>query len=71
MQRIPETGDKWRREILEKPWAQWHYLILFSNVKDVIKTVLPFALFNASSFSLLVERSEISNFIIDFQPFSS
>ena len=40
MQRILETCDKSRREISEKPWAQWHYPIQFSTVKDVIKTVI-------------------------------
>ena len=40
IQRIHKTCNKWRREISEKTWAQWHYLIQFSNVKDVIKTVI-------------------------------
>ena len=40
MQRMHATCDKWRREISEKPWAQWHYPIQFSNVKDVIKIVI-------------------------------
>ena len=44
-QRIHETCDKWRREISEKPWVQWYYLIQFSNVKDVIKTVIQKSVF--------------------------
>ena len=45
MQRIPETCDKWKREISEKQWAQRHYPIQFSNVKDVIKTVIQKSVF--------------------------
>ena len=35
----------WRREISEKLWAQWHYQIQFSNVKDVLKTVIQKSVF--------------------------
>ena len=45
MQRIHETFDNWRREISEMTWARWSYLIQFSNVKDVIKTVIQISVF--------------------------
>ena len=36
---------KWRKEVSEKSWAQWHYPIQFSNVNDVIKTVIQKSVF--------------------------
>ena len=48
MQRIPETCDKWRREISEKQWVQRHYPEQFSNVKDVRKTVIQKLVFSVT-----------------------
>ena len=39
-----DTCDKWR-EISEKPWTQYHYIIQISNVKDVMKAVIQKSVF--------------------------